>query len=93
MRLVLLSVPFYLAYVFLGFDLFFGIDLFANLSQHMLVFYGISTAALLVIITWGVSKLHYKNITTPWVSWVFNHMTSGQLMGIAEFLNTAETAK
>jgi hypothetical protein len=40
-KLLLVSVPFYLAYVFIGFDLFFGIDLYQYLEQHMIWFYSL----------------------------------------------------
>jgi hypothetical protein len=91
-RLVLLSVPFYMSYTFLGFDVLFSVDLYQYLSEQMVMFYAVSTAVLFFITAWLLSKLTYKNITTPWVKWTMGYIVGEQLINMAEFLNNAETA-
>jgi len=91
-RLVLLSVPLYMAYTFLGFDVLFSVDLYQYLSEQMVIFYAISTAILFVIAAWVLSQITYKNITTPWVKKVIGYIVGEQLIDMAEFLNNAETA-
>jgi len=91
-RLVLLSVPFYMTYMFLGFDVLFSIDLYQFLSDEMVMFYAVSSAAMLAGTVWFVSKLSYKNISTPWIKWTVAHIVGESLLEMAEFLNNAETA-
>ena len=91
-RLVLLSVPFYMSYTFLGFDVLFSVDLYQYLSEQMVMFYAVSTAVLFIITVWLLSKLTYKNITTPWVKWTMGYIVGEQLIDMAEFINNAERA-
>jgi len=91
-RLVLLSVPFYMTYMFLGFDVLFSVDLYKFLSEDMVMFYGVSSAMMLAGTIWFVSKLSYKNINTPWVKWTIAHIVGEPLIEMAQFINNAETA-
>ncbi|MFT5298567.1 MAG: hypothetical protein ACI9YH_004615 [Colwellia sp.] len=91
-RLVLLSAPLYMAYTFMGFDVLFSMDLYQHLSEDMVMFYGISSVILFMITAWALSKLTYKNITTPWVKLTIGYIIGEQLIDMAEFINNAETA-
>ena len=91
-RLILLSVPLYMAYTFMGFDVLFSMDLYQHLSEDMVMFYGISSVILFMITAWALSKLTYKNITTPWVKLTIGYIIGEQLIDMAEFINNAETA-
>ena len=90
-RLVLLSVSFYMSYTFLGFDVLFGVDLYQYLSEQMVMFYSLSTVILFIVIAWFLSRVSYKNITTPWVKWTMGYIVGAQLIDMAEFLHNAET--
>lgn len=90
-RLVLLSVAFYMSYTFLGFDVLFSVDLYQYLSEQMVMFYSVSTAVLFIMLAWFLSRLSYKNITTPWVKWTMGYIVGAQLIDMAEFLHNAET--
>ena len=89
-KLVLLSVPFYLAYVFLGFDVLFGVDFYSLLSDAMVSFYAVSSLVLLVATIWVYSQLSYKNINKPWVRWCLKFIVGDQLIEMAEFLKDVE---
>jgi len=91
-RLVLLSVPFYMTYMFLGFDVLFSVDLYQFISEDMVMFYGVSSAMMLAGTIWFVSKLSYKNISTPWVKWTVAHIVGEPLIEMAQFISSAETA-
>jgi len=91
-RLVLLSVPFYMTYMFLGFDVLFSVDLYQFISEDMVMFYGVSSAMMLAGTIWFVSKLSYKNIKTPWVKWTVAHIVGEPLIEMAQFISSAETA-
>ena len=90
-RLILLSVPLYMAYTFMGFDVLFSVDLDQHLSEEMVIFYVVSSVILFMITAWGLSKLTYKNITTPWVKLTIGYIIDEQLIEMAEFINNAET--
>jgi hypothetical protein len=92
-KLVLLSVPFYISFLLFGFDALFGFDLYKHLSEQMVMFYVVSTAALFGISVWLLSKLTYKNITTPWVKWTIGYIVGDRLLDISEFLNDTEIAQ
>jgi hypothetical protein len=90
-RLVLLSIPLYMAYVFLSFDALFNVDLYQSLSETMVMFYIVSSAILFVVMAQLLSKLKHTNITTPWVKKAIAFIVGEQLIELAEFLNNAET--
>jgi len=89
-KLLLMSTPFYLAYVFIGFDVMFNVDLLQQLKQHMIWFYTISSALLLIATVWFLGKLHYKNIATVWVQKVIHFIVGERLVSMAHFINNIE---
>lgn len=90
-KLMLMSVPFYMAYVFFGFDALLGVDLYQHLEQHMMWFYS-TTSILLLIATSGVlAKLHYKNIETSWVKSAIQFIVGERLVAMAQFINNLES--
>jgi hypothetical protein len=91
-KLAMLSLPLYMTYTFFGLDALFGVDLYQQLSEKMVVFYAVSTVIIFAITAWVLSRLTYKNITSPWVKWSIAYIVGEQLIDMAEFLNSAETA-
>jgi hypothetical protein len=89
-KLLLMSAPFYLAYVFIGFDVMFNVDLLQHLKQHIIWFYTISSALLLIATVWLLSKLHYKNIATVWVQKAIHFIVGERLVSMAQFINNIE---
>lgn len=89
-KLLLMSVPFYLAYVFIGFDLLFGIDLYQYLELHMIWFYSLSSVLLFIATAWVFAKLNYKNISEKWVNASVQFIVGKRLVTMAEFLNSSE---
>ena len=61
-RLAILSVPFYMAYVFLAFDIVFGIDLFSTFDAQVKLIYSITTLLMLVSVMWLLMRLNYQHI-------------------------------
>lgn len=89
-KLLLLSVPFYLAYVFIGFDVLMGIDLFHYLVPHMIWFYSLSSILILGGVAWVLTKLHYNNIEVPWVKNTVRFIVGERLVKLAQFINSIE---
>ncbi len=90
-KLIFMSVPFYLAYVFLGFDVLFSIDLFQHLEQQMIWFYSLSSMLLLVVTTGLLAKLHYHNIAISWVKSTIQFIVGERLVNMAQFINNLES--
>ena len=89
-KLLLLSIPFYMAYVFLGFDVLFNIDLLEYLTVNMRAFYLISSLLMFVPLIWLLKKLSYKNINISWVNKVVTIIIGKELVSAADFLNEIE---
>jgi hypothetical protein len=90
-RLAILSVPFYMAYVFLGFDLLFGIDIFLHMSVQAILIYCVSTLMLLIGIMWVLVKLSYKNIATLWVEKAIRLIVGDPLVEMAKFTHNVQS--
>ncbi|EWH08606.1 hypothetical protein DS2_16709 [Catenovulum agarivorans DS-2] len=91
-KLLLMSTPFYLAYVFIGFDVLFGIALFQHLESHMVWFYSVSSVLLLIVTVWLSAKLNYKNIHTDWVKNTIQFIVGERLVNVAQFINNIESS-
>jgi len=89
-KLLLCSAPFYMAYVFLGFELLVGVDLYPYLSTTMISFYTISSVAMLLVTLWFINKVHYKNINKPWVKKVMQLIIGEKILCMAQFVNSME---
>ncbi|NVK55112.1 MAG: hypothetical protein HWE26_05820 [Alteromonadaceae bacterium] len=92
-KLLFMSVPFYMAYVFIGFDVILGVDLFEHLAPHMVWFYGVSSVVLFVATTWFLTKLNYNNINTSWVKNVIQFIVGARLVSMAQFINNLESTE
>ena len=90
-KLLLMSVPFYMAYVFIGFDVLFEIDLYAHLEQHMVWIYSVSSLLLLIITSCVLAKLNYTNIATPWVKRTIAFIVGERLVTMAQFIHSIES--
>ncbi|MEL0634910.1 hypothetical protein V6237_19280 [Pseudoalteromonas carrageenovora] len=91
-KLLLMSAPLYMAYVFIGFDVLFEIDLFAHLEQHMVWFYSVSSLLLLIAAGCVSAKLNYTNIKAPWVKRTIAFIVGERLVNMAQFINNVESA-
>jgi hypothetical protein len=85
--LTLLSIPFYMAYIFLGFKLVFDVDLYAHIDQTYLIVNIIFRVSLIVPTAWFVSKLNTRNIKSEWVRLVARELGGRQLLVAAELLS------
>ncbi|MBQ4800526.1 hypothetical protein J8L73_15530 [Pseudoalteromonas sp. MMG006] len=90
-KLLLMSAPLCMAYVFIGFDVLFEIDLFAHLEQHMVWFYSVSSLLLLIAAGCVSAKLNYTNIKAPWVKRTIAFIVGERLVNIAQFINSIES--
>jgi hypothetical protein len=85
-KLTFLSIPFHMAYVFLGFKIFFGLDLYEYLNHTMLTFYIVLSLALVPPTIWFYRKLNFRKTNPRWVQWLVEELGGRQLLASAEFL-------
>jgi len=67
LRLIILSIPFYLAYIVLGFYILGNIDIVAQGDETWWIVQIIISVALVPVAIWLYGKIHYRNIHIPWV--------------------------
>jgi len=92
-KLVFMSVPFYMAYMFFTFDVLFSIDLYQHLTQNMVIFYSIISLLLFIVTLWLANKLHHKNIDTPWVKRTIGFIVGVRIIEMAQFINNIESTE
>lgn len=85
-KLLFLSVPFYMAYVFLGFDTMLGINVYEHLSSGIVGFYAVSSALMIPFAIWLYRKLSFNNMNVRWVRWLAEELGGRQLIVAADFL-------
>ena len=85
-KLTFLSIPFHMAYVFLGSNIFFGIDLYGYLNQTMLTFYIVLSLVLVPPTIWFYRKLNFRDTNPKWVRRLVEELGGRQLLTSAEFL-------
>ena len=67
LRLTLLSIPFYMAYILLGFYLLWGVDLYLYGDRNWWIAQIILSVALVPLALWLYRKIHHRNMHLPWV--------------------------
>ncbi|NQZ07321.1 MAG: hypothetical protein HRT35_09195 [Algicola sp.] len=91
-KLVALSLPFYGAYVFLGFDLMFGIDLYKGLHVGGIFSLLLGGIAFLPAVIWFNRQLRFANLNTGWVSKMIESIGGQELLAAAQVMNTLQTS-
>ncbi|MCG8463710.1 MAG: hypothetical protein MI750_02520 [Xanthomonadales bacterium] len=89
-KLLLLSAPFYLAYVFLGFDVLMGVDLYQHLSLFMKTFYVVTSLLILIGVVVFIQQIRYSNIHKPWVAWCYREFGGSKLTTLLNALDEFE---
>lgn len=89
-RLIILSTPFYLAYIFLGFELFFDIDLYASADHNWLIANIILSFCLTLPTLWLYKQLGPKAATRNWVKKLIINSGGKQTSDALEILDEVE---
>lgn len=66
-RLLMLSAPFYLTYIILGFHIIWDVDIYTQADQRWWAMQIAFSLALLPVAIWLYRKLNYRNIHIAWV--------------------------
>mgnify|MGYP000333147909 CR=1 FL=1 len=78
-KLLILSAPFYMAYVFLGYDLFFGVDLFSLMSADTAIRFSVVAVIFGALAVLLVHKLKPENRTNKLIAWLYQEISGRRL--------------
>lgn len=85
LRLFVLSIPFYLSYVFLGFQWLFNVDLYASAHRPWLILHFILSLGLVFPVLWLYRELGFRNSHHSWMQRLI-HDNGGRTLAIASGL-------
>lgn len=89
-KLMLLSTPIWWAYIVVGGDYMFNIDLYAHMDADFVLKYLMVNSLLIIPLVWFFNKLTYKNLHIKWVRKTIGLFTGSKTMKALEFLNDIE---
>ena len=92
-KLLILSIPFYMSYIFFGFKLIFGTDLYAVADTKWLIVQFIISLSLLVPTQWLYKQLCKKTTTHNWVKKLIEDLGGKQISKAVDFLEEIEKFK
>ena len=92
-RLMILSLPFYFAYIVLGFDLLFGVNILAQGDRAFIYANAALSVALFLPAIWVFRNLNFRNAGHPVIRIFINGAGGKQLLAAADFLNRIEQFK
>ena len=90
LKLMFLSTPIWWAYVVVVSDLFFNIDLYANMDSDFVLKYLMVNSLLIIPMVWFLNKLTYKNLNVKWIRKTIGFFVGNKTMKALEFLKDIE---
>lgn len=91
-KLLLLSAPFYMAYVFLGYDLVAGIDLFSLMPVETKVVFAIISAVFGVLVALLINQLKPENRSNKLIGWLYREVSGCRLTHLLDQFDNMEKA-
>ncbi|MGA9452720.1 MAG: hypothetical protein WBW41_15405 [Verrucomicrobiia bacterium] len=92
-RLMILSLPFYFAYIVLGFDLLFGVNILAQGDRAFIYANAALSVALFLPAIWVFRNLNFRNASHPVIRIFINGAGGKPLLAAADFLNRIDQFK
>lgn len=89
-KLLILSAPFYMAYVFLGYDLFFGVDLFSLMSADTATRFSVVALIFGALAVLLVHKLKPENRTNKLIGWLYQEISGRRLTHLLDQFENME---
>jgi len=89
-KLLILSAPFYMAYVFLGYDLFFGVDLFSLMSADTAIRFSVVALIFGALVALLVHKLKPENRTNKLIGWLYQEISGRRLTHLLDQFENME---
>lgn len=92
-RLTILQFPFYLAYILVGFKIFFNVEIWQTGNRNWLISNLLISLVLVPISIWLFRKLQLVNLHVKWVRAVFEFSGGQQVSKAIEFLDQIQKFK
>jgi len=92
-RLMILSLPFYFAYIVLGFDLLFGVNILTQGDRAFIYANVVVSVAFFLPAIWVFRNLNFRNAGHPVIRIFINGAGGKQLLAATDFLNRIEQFK
>lgn len=90
LRWGILQLPFYMAYVAIGFQLIFGVDILHQENPNWLISQAVLSLLLVPFSLWLYLKITYHNINIGWVKYIIETSGGKKIASAMEFLNEVE---
>ncbi len=91
-KLLLISVPFYMAYVFLGYDLVFGIDLFSLMPVETKVIFAVISVGFGMLAALLINQLKPENRSNKLIGWLYREVSGSRLTHLLDQFDNMEKA-
>ena len=89
-RLIMLSIPLYMAYVFLGFDVMYSVDLYQLMSEQTIGLFAIISAALYVPVFYVIRQMGVKSEQPEWAKKFCSFIVGSAWLHMTAVLNSFE---
>ena len=78
-KLIMLSIPFYMAYVFLGYDIVFGVDLFSLMSIETKIGFSVISIIFSGLVLLLINKIKPENRDNKLIFWLYKEISGRRL--------------
>jgi hypothetical protein len=93
LRIGLLQIPFYMAYLSIAFRMFFGIDIWQNGNFTWIIIQLVLSVLLFPFSWWIFKKISHKNMNISWVKYLIESSGGKRVARAMEFLSDIEDFK
>jgi len=89
-KLLILSAPFYMAYVFLGYELIFGVDLFSLMSVETTIRFSVIALIFGLLVALLINKLKPENRGNKIIGWLYQEISGRRLTHLLDQFENME---
>lgn len=89
-KLLILSAPFYMAYVFLGYELFLGVDLFSLMSPETTIRFSVIALIFGLLVVLLINKLKPENRGNKIIGWLYQEISGRRLTHLLDQFENME---
>ncbi|MDO6444615.1 hypothetical protein Q4493_02385 [Colwellia sp. 1_MG-2023] len=89
-KLIMLSIPLYMAYVFLGYDIVFGVDLFSLMSVETKIGFSVMSITFTGLVVFLISKLKPENRDNKLIAWLHKEISGRRLTHLLDQFDNME---
>ncbi|MGQ8364436.1 hypothetical protein [Glaciecola sp. 1036] len=92
-KLIMLSAPFYMAYVFLGYDIIYELDLYSLMSAETKIAFAVISLVFVVLVVVLITKLTPENRGNKIIDWLYREVSGEKLTHLLDEMENIDRAK